>query len=148
MNFYLKKCLEDAGWYEGRKIEVGYMIEEISQLGYSTSSVYLYGFLQEFGNLLVEFTTPDNKTSNVRLNIEAAHELDPQETSILTNIDNEIIIPVGYIHFETALLLLSDKSGTFFMSTDAGFYKLGIDFMETLKIIVYQNDLIKFSIKR
>lgn len=146
MNLYLKECLEEAGWYEGRKIEVGYMIEEISKIGYSTGGSYVNVFLQEFGNLLIEFNTPGKKTSNVKISSKAAQELYPEETSRLSDLANDQIIPVGYIQFETALLLISSQSGKFYMSTDGGFYKLGNDFMETLEIIVYQKDLIRISI--
>jgi hypothetical protein len=146
MDLYLKKCLDNAGWYKNRKIEVEYMLGELLKMGYSITGFYVKNFLQEFGNLLIEFETPDKKISNVRINYEAAQELYPEETSKLSDFINDQIIPIGYIHFETALLLISDKTGKFYMSIDAGFYSLGNNFTETLESIIYKRNVMKITL--
>jgi hypothetical protein len=145
MNVYLKKCLEEAGWSEDREIVIDYMIEEVAKIGYPTDSSYLCDFLQKFGNLLIEFETPDSRISCVRTGIESIHELYPDEASKLSGLVQKQIIPVGFIHYESALLLISCESGSFYMTTYKGFYKLGNDFIETLEMIVYEKDIIRIE---
>ncbi len=145
MDLYIIQCLEAAGWYEGRKIDVSYMIEEIDNTGYKTVSPYVFNFLQQFGNLLIEFQTPDNRTSAVRINVEAVQELYVEESLKLSKFTNDEIIPIGYIHYEAAIILISSKSGNFYMLSDVGFFELGNTFIETLETVVYQKDLIRLQ---
>ena len=68
--------IEDAGWYEGRSIDVEYIIKELSNEGYVINNKQIRDLLKEYWNLNIEFKTPDGYFGNIRLNTEVAKDVD------------------------------------------------------------------------
>ncbi|MBI3235041.1 MAG: SUKH-3 domain-containing protein [Bacteroidetes bacterium] len=136
MNNYIKSMIENAGWYEGRSIDIDYMIEELEREGYKIKNNHVIQLLKEFWNLNIEFITPSGRNSNVRLNIEAALEVEKRDIDKISEILKEELIPVGFIHEDTAILLVS-SSGKFYMAANRTIFRIGKDFFEALDTVFF-----------
>lgn len=144
MENYIKEVLENAGWYYGRKIDVDYMIEELEREGFVIKNHRIIELFEEFWNLNIEYKTPDGSFSSIRLNTEVACGIEKKIVDQISNMINDELIPVGAMHEDTALLLISN-SGLFYLAADEKFYKIGDDFFEALSTIINQKDVTKFS---
>lgn len=136
--------MEESAWYAGRKIDISYMLEEAENFGKPIKGDNLKQFFLEFGNNEIEFTTPRNTFSNVRVNIDAIFDYTLEELHKIDSFLNDEIIPVGYIHYESGFLLMGEISGFYMMNSDA-LYKIGNNFMEALETIVFEKDIQKLS---
>jgi hypothetical protein len=139
--------LEDAGWYEGRNIDVEYIIKELSNDGYMINNKQIRDLLKEYWNLNIEFKTPDGYFSNIKLNTEVAKDVDKISVAKISQAIHDDLIPVGSINEDSALLLLSD-SGKFYMITDNDVYKIRDNFFDTLKAIIFQDDVTRFHFNK
>jgi hypothetical protein len=83
----IKLILEESGWYPGRRIEIGYMIEDYRREEITIPNVLIENLLKEFWNLELNFKVPNGMYGNVRLNTEEALGL---EKYILNSYENLI----------------------------------------------------------
>jgi ATP-dependent exoDNAse (exonuclease V) alpha subunit len=103
--------------------------------------------LKEYWNLNIEFKTPDGYFSNIKLNTEVAKDVDKISVAKISQAIHDDLIPVGSINEDSALLLLSD-SGKFYMITDNDVYKIRDNFFDTLKAIIFQDDVTRFHFNK
>lgn len=141
----VEHILEEAGWYPGRKIDIGSMIEDLEREGYNLPNDLVKKLLEEYWNLELNFKTPDGKFGNIRLNIEEIFDADVRIIKKIGELLNEDLIPVGTIHFDTALLLVSDI-GKFYMAANGMLYLLGVNFHNAIFTIISQADVIKIHL--
>jgi SUKH-3 immunity protein len=142
MESHVKEIAENAGWYEGRKIDVEYMLEDLKERGFTITNPHIVELLKEFWNLNLEFLTPSGRSSNIRLNIDAATDFDRRDFVKLSEWLHDELIPVGSIHEECAILLLS-HSEKFYMMEDSKFYKIGDSLFEALSTIINEKDVLR-----
>lgn len=138
-----KQIIEEAGWYEGRSIDIDYMLEELKNSGYIVNPV-IVGLLKEFWNLNLEFIAPDGRFNNIRLNVEAASYYSKKDLEKISAYLQEEIIPVGEIHEGAATLLVS-ASGKFYMISDNGFFKIGDNFPQALDVIINEKAILRIA---
>jgi hypothetical protein len=139
--------LEDAGWYQGRSIDIEYIISELSMEGYVINNQKIKDLLKEYWNINIEFKTPDGYLSNIRLNTEVAKDVDKISIDKISQAIHDNLLPVGTINEDSALLLLSD-SGKFYMITDNDVFKIRDNFFDTLKAIIYQDNITRFHFNK
>jgi hypothetical protein len=49
--------LENAGWYEGRKIDIDYVIDDLSQRGLTIPNILVKKLFEEYWNIKLEYIT-------------------------------------------------------------------------------------------
>lgn len=138
--------MEQSAWYTGRSIDISYILEEAENFGKPIKGDNLKRFLAEFGNNEIEFTTPGNTFSNIRVNIDAMFDFTLTELNKIGSALNDEVIPVGYVHYDAGILLMGEMSG-FYMINNDDLYKIGNDFIEALETIVFEKDLIRLTSK-
>lgn len=138
----IEVILSDAGWYEGREIEIEYMIDELKREGLTTPNTVIENLLREFWNIELNVKTPDERLTNIRLNTEVAIGVENRVLSFFEECINEKLVPVGSINDESAVLFVS-YSGKFYMAANGVFFKIGENFFEALETIIYQKDIIR-----
>lgn len=146
LNPTIQTILENSAWYAGRSIDINYMLEEAADLGKPISGDNIKRFLAEFSNNEIEFITPRDTISNVRLNIEAMFDFTLEELNQFDAWLKDELVPVGYIHYESAVILTGEVSG-FYMIGENAIYKIGNNFFEALETIVFEKDLIRLTAK-
>ena len=143
MEARVMEILDNSGWYEGRKIDVDYMLEDLEGRGFKITNPRIVDLLKEFWNLILEFETPTkDKVSNIRLNIDAGSDYLKEEFKKLSELLQEDLIPVGSIHEESALLLVSN-SEKFYMMGEGRFYQISTSFQEMLSVIINEKDVLR-----
>lgn len=142
MQGYLKEILENAGWYFKRRIDISYMIEELREAGFETTNLHIHNFLKEFGNLNIEYKTPNEEFSNIKINIEALYQIDKRDVDKISIHLQDKLIPVGSIHEDSALLFTSNL-GMFYMATEGKVYKIGSNFFDALSTIINQKNVLR-----
>lgn len=142
MENYIKTILESSAWYEGRKIDISYMLEDCESEGKPIKGEKIKKFLEEFGNNEIEFKTLQGLLSNVRVNIEAIFDFELNDLFKIDDITQDEVIPVGFIHFESGFLL-AGASSRFYMTNHNNLYKIGDNFFDALETIVYEKDIIR-----
>ena len=83
--------------YPGRRIEIGYMIEDFKREEITIPNMLIENLLKEFWNLELNFNVPNGMYGNVRLNTEEALGLEKYILNYYENLINEKLVPVGTI---------------------------------------------------
>lgn len=144
---YIKSILEQAGWFQGRQIDVDFMNYELAGLGYRVKSKCLIDLFREFWNLNIEYKTPDGHYGNIRLNIEVASDIEAGVLDSLSNYFNAKIVPVGEIDDHSGLILASE-SCLFYLLGQGRCFLIGDSFFEMLSTVVYRKDMKEISFRR
>jgi hypothetical protein len=146
MNKPFFSILDAAGWYENRSRNMDYELELLHRHGFASPNERIIELLKEFGNLRIEFTRLDGVFSDIRLNVEVAvGSYDDEANRIYERIVKETLIPVGVMHFEAALILVS-LDFNFYMIYDGEIYKVaGASFENFLDTVINKNDIYRFS---
>lgn len=105
------KILRDAGWYEGRRIDIKEIEENLEKLGY-TVFPEVKSFLREFGNLVIEDTIND-ETHNT--SIRFTNNVNNGSFKLEENYAGEKLVPVGMIDSDNLMLFVSE-SGRVYIS--------------------------------
>src|SRR6187431_2528297 len=124
MDNYIRNILETAGWYTERKFDIQNMIDELLQEGYVVENPKILEHFKEFWGLNLEFSMPDKTISNIKLNASVVFDVDKDEIDRISEHLHEKLIPVGSIHQDTALLLLSETL-KFYMILEGKGYEIG-----------------------
>ncbi|WP_028531949.1 SUKH-3 domain-containing protein [Paenibacillus sp. UNC217MF] len=106
------KILRDAGWYEGRRIDIKEIEENLEKIGY-TIFPEVKSFLREFGNLVIEDTIND-EIHNTSIRITNYYK--NRSFKSLEEYAGEKLVPVGMIDSDNLLLFVSE-SGKVYCST-------------------------------
>jgi len=106
------KILRDAGWYEGRRIDIKEIEESLEKIGY-TVFPEVKSFLREFGNLVIEDTIND-ETHNT--SIRFANYYGNGTFKSIEKYAGEKLVPVGMIDSGNLQLFVSE-SGRVYIST-------------------------------
>lgn len=145
MNDIAYSTLDSAGWYLNRSINVDFEIEILQKEGFTPPNESIVSMLKEFWNLRLEFTLPDGSFSDIELNIEAAIDnIDVETMAIHERFLNKKIIPVGLLHFRTALLLVSWDLN-FYMATNGEIYMLADSFDGFLDVTINRKEIFKLG---
>jgi hypothetical protein len=64
--------LEEAGWHEGRKIDISHMIEDLNARGLTLPNALINKLWEEYWNIKVEYITPSGVNGDITLNYENA----------------------------------------------------------------------------
>jgi hypothetical protein len=144
MDSYIKEVLENAGWYEGRRVDIDYMIEELQRGGFEIKNHNIIQLLKEFWNLNIEYQTPTGNLSNIRLNTEVVNGVEKSVVDKISVLLHDELLPVGLIKEDSALLLVSN-SEAFYMAAENEIYRLGDNFFAALSTIIYEKEVVRFS---
>ncbi|WP_063915660.1 SUKH-3 domain-containing protein [Paenibacillus elgii] len=106
------KILRDAGWYEGRRIDIKEIEDNLEELGYIVFPE-VKSFLAEFGNLEIEDTIND-ETHNT--SIRFTNYDDNGSFKSEEKYAGEKLVPVGMIDSGNLVLFVSE-SGRVYCST-------------------------------
>lgn len=137
----IKHLLEEAGWYEGRRVDIEYMIDDLRKAGLTIPNDLISELLTEFWNLELNFILSDGLSSNIRLNIEEAMMgIMIEELEKLQRATNDKLVPAGLIHFESALLFVS-YSGKFYMIVERQMFLIGQNFFDMLETVVFRKGI-------
>lgn len=141
----IKLFLEEAGWYEGRLIDINYMLNDFRREGYKEPNSSMKELLSEFWNLKVERITSEGFCVNIRLNTDAGLEnADIEIVSKLERLVGMDFLPVGTINDDHAVLLLSFES-KFYLLADTGLFFLGDGFSKACKTVLFREELLKIA---
>lgn len=138
----IKEILSEAGWYEGREIDIEYMIDELKREGLTIPNILIEELLKEFWNLELNFMTPDERYGRIRLNTGVALGVESKVLIFFEEYINEKLVPVGSIDDESAILFVS-YSGKFYMAANGVFFLIGNDFFKGMEAIIYQKNIIR-----
>jgi hypothetical protein len=146
MNEKVKEILEDAGWYNGRQIEIDYLIEEIKGNDLTIPNEAIENFLKEFGNLEFNFVLLTGEPGNIKLVIdEVAPYIEPRNLIQWQNLAKENIVPVGTMFNDDAYLFIS-YSGKFYMANGNKFFLIGDDFFDCIDKVINQKNIIRITL--
>lgn len=139
----IKKCIEEAGWYPGRKIDISYMNDQYVRLGFKEPNKLIQDFLMEYGNIRIEFRTNEGYFYDVRINTDVGlNYLDVYHLPMLEQIVNDNLLPIGSINSDHGGFLVS-FSGKFYLLGDEGIYHLGDHFLEVCETVFLQQPILK-----
>jgi len=140
--------LDSAGWYEHRNINIDYELEILQREGFTIPNENITMILKEFWNLRLEFTLPDGASSDIELNIETAiANFDDDAVKIYERIVDKELIPVGVLHFQTALILVS-LDLNFYLVAEEGIYRIAESFISFLDVIINRKEVHKFTFEK
>lgn len=136
MNVITEKRLIDAGWYEGRNVDVGESKKKFEEIGLDMP-VNIENFLREFGMLKID--VPEKKYFDVEFNPLKAigNNLDADyfEECLLDYQIREMVYPIG-VACRDNLIILMTISGTVYCFTDGCLIKTGNSIEEMLDCLV------------
>lgn len=139
------RLIEEAGWYENRKIDISYMVHEYLRIGFKEPNKLIQDFLMEYGNIRLEFRTDMGVLHDIRVNPDVGLEfLDVDDLPVLERIAGDHLLPIGSINSEHAGLLMS-FSGNFYLFGYNGIYYLGDQFSEVCKTVFLQKEILKIG---
>jgi len=136
-----KILLEECGWYEGRQIEIDYLIQDIKNNDLALPNVVIENFLKEFGNLEIAVPTQNQIISIRTILDEIVPYIEGDQLKMLSVLANENIVPIAVLNEGAAYLFLS-YSGKFFMLYETKFYFLGDNFFDVIDGIAKQKELL------
>lgn len=141
----IKEFIEEAGWYENRKIDISYMIDDYIQHGFKEPNFCIQDFLIEYGNIKIEYKTKEEFWFDVTINPDVGLKfLDSEDSPLLEQIVGDKLLPIGSINSDNNGLLLS-FSGKFHLLNDDGIYYLGDNFLEVCETIFLQKSILKLG---
>ncbi len=141
----IRNAIEEAGWYEGRKIDIAYMIDDYTRHGFTNPNELVQSFLSEYGNIRIEFKNETGFWSDIRINPEMGMGfLESEHVGELEKLIGEPVLPVGGIHTDLAGLLIS-FSGNFYLLGADGIYFLGSDLLTTCECVFLRKPLVKLA---
>jgi len=129
------KILRDAGWYEGRKIDIKEIEENLKKLGY-TIFPEVKSFLREFGNLVIEDTIND-ETHNTSMRF--TNNVNNGSFKLEENYAGEKLVPVGMIDSDNLMLFVSE-SGRVYISVG----KLGENGKEAWENLINKGEVTRW----
>lgn len=145
MNKRIIEILELEGWYDRRKIDLEHEILTLKREGFLLPDEKLKILLEEFWNLNIEFILPDGRNSNIEFNIETAvQQIDAFVLQKYEVALSKKIIPVGCLHFQSGLVLVSYDFAFYFL-TGRNLYKIANSFIEFLDVVINQKEIFKVS---
>ena len=108
------KYLREAGWYEGRKIDITEIVKYLEGYGYEVFEP-VKRFLEEFGMLTIRI--PDDcEFSNYKYNEHHTNVMEaidwPYSDGVFEDVEKyagERLVPVGMIHNENLWLFVSES---------------------------------------
>jgi SUKH-3 immunity protein len=142
MDNEIRLILEDAGWYPGREIDIGYMIDEIRNEGLTIPNQVIQGLLKEFWNIELSYSKIDGTYGSIKLNTEVAGYYSQLNIEKMEDIVGDKLVPVGVIGDNLADILVS-YNGKFYMLGDSGFFLIGNNFEEALECIIYEKNVVR-----
>lgn len=139
----IKKCIEEAGWYPGREIDISYMVNNYIRYGFKEPNKLIQDFLMEYGNIRIEFRTEQGFRYDIRINPDVGlNFLDSEDSIILEQVIDDHLLPIGSINSDHGGLLVSFR-GKFYLLGDEGIYYLGDDFLEVCETVFLQKPILK-----
>lgn len=139
----IRKSIEEAGWYESRKIDISYMIQDFLRHGFQEPNKLVQNFLAEYGNIRIEFRTNEGFCYDICINPNVGLQfLESEDSLILEKIAGDSLLPIGSVNSDHGGLLIS-FSGSFYLLPDKGLYYLGSDLLTTCESIFFRRPLIK-----
>lgn len=139
----IKQCIEEAGWYENRKIDISYMIQEYKRHGFKEPNKFIQDFLMEYGDVRIEFINDSGLCYDVRINPDVGLEfIDSDDISVLEEIIGDSLLPIGSINSDHGGFLVS-FSGKFYLLGDDGIYHLGDHFLEVCETVFLRKPIFK-----
>lgn len=141
----VKPFMEEAGWYENRRISIDYMLDDFKREGFKEPNELIKQLLAEFWNLKIERITSDGLCVDIRLNTDVGIErTDIDVISHLERIVGIDFLPVGTINGDHAILLLSFE-GKFYLLSETGLFFLGNTIFEACRVVLFEEDLLKIA---
>lgn len=141
----IRNAIEEAGWYEGRKIDISYMIDDYTRHGFNNLNELVQNFLSEYGNIRIEFKNDAGFWSDIRINPEIGMGLlESEHAGKLEKLIGEPVFPIGGIHTDLAGLLIS-FSGNFYLLEDDGISFLGSDLLTTCECVFLRKPIVKLA---
>lgn len=143
--FRAKDLLKQAGWYENRKIDISYMIQDYKRHGFKEPNKFIQDFLMEYGNIRLEFRTEQGFWYDIRINPDVGLKfLDSEDSIVLEQIVNDDLLPIGSINSDHGGFLVS-FSGNFYLLGDEGICYLGDYFLEVCETVFLQKPILKLG---
>ncbi|WP_276482879.1 SUKH-3 domain-containing protein [Paraflavitalea pollutisoli] len=145
MNELFFPILDEAGWYENRSMDIEYELESLRREGFTEPNEAIKSLLKEFGNIRIAFKLPSGAVSDIILNVELAIGFyDTDANRIYERWAQEVLIPVGVLHFETSIILVS-LNLNFYMIVERQLYLVANSFEGFLDAIICERQMYKFG---
>jgi hypothetical protein len=139
----INECIEQAGWYENRRIDISYMIQDYIRHGFKEPNKLIQAFLMEYGNIKIEFRTDEGNWYDIRINPDVGFNfLESDDLVILEQIVDDHLLPIGSINSDHGGFLIS-FGGKFYLLGDEGIYHLGDNFLEVCETVFLQKPILK-----
>jgi len=143
----IKRLISEAGWYEGRKIDVGYMAEHLKRSGYSAPNKLINELLEEFWDIRIRYAYSDGYETDIFLNIdEAISNTTNQRAENIKIRVKESVVPVGTM-IDTYYILWVSYSGKFYISQLELLYYIGDTILSMVDFVFSEGDLDSREIK-
>jgi hypothetical protein len=143
MDNAIKVILEDAGWYENRKIDISDWKNQLENENFTIPNKVVEDFLCEYANLEYNFLLSSGKYGNIKIAIdEIVPYIELHTLREYENLIGEKMVPIGTVLFDIGYLYIS-HTGKFYMQTDGKLYLLGDSFFDCINTIKNQNDILR-----
>ena len=138
----IHKLLEEAGWYEGRRIDISYMIEDLKARELTGPNPLINKLWEEYWNIKIEFITPTGMSGDITLNYENALGISNRLLQQYETLLGDNLVPSGSINEDSGALFVS-YSGKFYLAANQNLYQIGIDFFNALDVIINEKDVLR-----
>jgi hypothetical protein len=127
--------LTEAGWYQGRVVELGPALAALAEAGHVPDDTFLC-FAAQYEGLVVRYTCDDGFQDEIHFNIrEGCANATPGWARRYSQRCGEVLIPFGTANTEHTQLLRS-PAGNFYGGFDDEFWMLGRCVEELVENIV------------
>ncbi|WP_186785886.1 SUKH-3 domain-containing protein [Paenibacillus agilis] len=133
----VQDLLEKAGWFKGRKVEIGNYLKALDGENYSVFKC-ASDFLEEYGGLKIKFENPKRPENYLSLNIDpigAANSIFREVSIRYERYCNEDFVIIGELPPMDMTWYIS-SSGDFYGGNDDFLIRLGGNFHEALQNVV------------
>jgi hypothetical protein len=146
MNEEIINFLSEAGWFEGRKIDISYVKDDLQGELLTQPNSLIYQFLEEYGNLGINYTTKNGIFGYISTNPDRGIQLiDKPLLNKFERVAKEKLVPVGSAYFDAAIFLMS-YTGKFYVGGARVLVFVGNTFFETLEIMINQAQLTAYPL--